>query len=265
MRDVTLAPAAPVSVPTRRSPRGLGQLCRTETVLFLREPAAIFFTMVFPLVLLLFVGVAYSGSDDTGTRYIDLYVPQIVATIAVNLGVLGVAINIAECRESGILRRYRLAPVPMWWFWLSQVIVGVLMFAVSAAILLGAVSAGYGVRLDHPVSFAAVTLLGLAVAFAIGVLLGNLRMPLRSIQIAGTGVFFVMFLGSGAALPRDAFPEWLRLITAVNPMSPIVDASTSAYLGRPLSPHLVGLGLLGVFTVVLVDLARRVSHREVDR
>jgi ABC-2 type transport system permease protein len=255
----------PVRVPARRSPRGLGQLCRTEILLFLREPAAMFFTLVFPMALLLFVGLAYSGSDDTGTRYIDLYVPQIVATIAVNLGVLGVAINIAECRESGVLRRYRLAPVPMWWFWLSQVVVGLLMFVLSAALLLGVVSVTYGVRLDDPVPFAAVTLLGLAVAFVIGVLLGNLRMPVRSVQIIGTSVFFVMFLGSGAAVPRSSFPEWLRLVTAVNPMSPVVDASTSAYLGRPLRPHLVAIGVLVVFTVILLEMARRVSRWEADR
>ena len=110
------------SAPARR-PRGLVRLCWAETLLFLREPAAMFFSLVFPMAMLFFLGLAYGGTDEDGVRFIDRYVPQVVVVVAMNIGLLGVAINIAECRSRGILRRYKLAPVPFWWFWLSQVYV----------------------------------------------------------------------------------------------------------------------------------------------
>lgn len=256
---------APVVPPARRAPRGLGRLCRVEILLFLREPAAIFFTMVFPMAMLLFLGIVYGSETTDGVRYIDEYVAHIVVTIAVNLGVLGVAINIAECRASGVLRRYRLAPAPMWWFWLSQVVVGLLMFAVATGALLAVVAVSYGVLLASPAQFALAVLVGLAFTFATGVLLGSLDLPARSVQITGTGLFFIMFMGSGAAIPRDSFPGWLRAITAVNPMSPVIDASVNAYLGRSMVSELPKLALVLAAAGVIVWIARRKSTWEGTR
>lgn len=246
-------------------PRGLPRLCWVETVLFLREPAAMFFVIVLPLALLLFTGLAYGDARSGDVRAIDQNVPQIITVIVLNLGVPGLAISIAEYRDRGILRRYRLAPVPFWWFWLSQAFVAVLMFLVSTALLLGVVAATYGVLLAAPWDFALVSSIGLAFTFSLGVLLGSARVPLRTVQVIGTGLFFVLFLGSGAAVPRTSFPHWLRDVTALNPMTPVVDAATSAYVGDPLSPHLPGLGLVVVCTVVLAVCAVRMSSWEADR
>lgn len=255
----------PLVPPARRSPRGLGRLCRIEMLLFVREPAAVFFTLVFPMVMLLFLGVAYGTESTDGVRFIDEYVPHIVVTIAVNLGVLGVAINIAECRASGVLRRYRLAPVPMWWFWFSQVVVGLLMFALATLALLGVVAPVYGVLMASPAQFALAVLVGLAFTFATGVLLGSLDLPARSVQIIGTGLFFLLFMGSGAAIPRDSFPRWLELLTAVNPMTPVVDASVDAYLGRSMAAELPGLALVLAAAAAVVWIARRKSTWEGNR
>lgn len=215
--------------------------------------------------MLLFLGVAYGSSDDNGVRYIDEYVAQIVVTIAINLGVLGVAINIAECRASGVLRRYRLAPVPMWWFWFSQAVVGLLMFALAIGALLAVVAVAYGVTLASPAQFAFAVVVGLVFTFAVGVLLGSLDLPARSVQITGTGLFFVLFMGSGAAVPRNSFPGWLEQLTAVNPMTPVVDAAVDAYLGRSLTAELPGLALVVVAAAVLVLIARSKSTWEGNR
>lgn len=258
-------PPTPLTPPSRRTPRGLGRLCRVELLLFLREPAAVFFTLVFPMAMLLFLGVAYGTEDNDGVRYIDEYVAHIVVTIAINLGVLGVAINIAECRASGVLRRYRLAPVPMWWFWFSQVVVGLLMFALAIGSLLAVVAVAYGVVLASPAQFALAVLVGLAFTFAAGVLLGSLDLPARSVQITGTGLFFVLFLGSGAAVPRDSFPGWLETLTAFNPMSPVVDAAVDAYLGRSMASELPALALVLVAAAALVLIARSKSTWEGNR
>jgi ABC-2 type transport system permease protein len=253
---------APVRAPAHRRPRGLAKLCRIELLLFLREPAAMVFTMVLPLSLLVFLGLAYGTEVVDGIRNIDQSVPQIVVSTAINLGVLGVAVNISECRASGVLRRYRLAPVPMWWFWWSQVVVGLLMFAASTAVLLTVVQVQYGVVLAGPVQFALVLLVGLAFSFSAGVLLGSLDLPTRTVQIVGTVLFFVLFLGSGAGLPRSSFPRWLELLSAANPMTPVVEAAINAYVGRPITPQLPLLGLVLIESLVLVWIAGRKSAWE---
>jgi ABC-2 type transport system permease protein len=257
-------PAA-LPAPGHRRPRGLSRLCRIELLLFLREPAAMVFTMVLPLILLLFLGLAYGTDVVDGIRNIDQSVPQIVVSTAVNLGVLGVAVNISECRASGVLRRYRLAPVPMWWFWWSQVVVGLLMFAASTAVLLAVVQVQYGVVMASQAAFALAVLTGLTFTFSAGVLLGGFDLPTRSVQIVGTVLFFIMFLGSGAALPRSSFPRWLELLSAANPMTPVVEAAVNAYVGRPITPQLPQLALVLLEALLIVWIAGRRSAWEANR
>ena len=65
----------------------------TELKLFLREPFAVFFTLMFPILLLVVFGSAYGGyGDETGYRFIDIYVPAIMATVIANVGIMGLPI-----------------------------------------------------------------------------------------------------------------------------------------------------------------------------
>lgn len=250
-----------------RLARGLWRLCWSETVLFLREPAAVFFTLLFPQALLLFVGFVY-GDETLGgdVRFIDEYVPTVMAIVVANLGLLGVAFNIAEARVRGVLVRYRLIPLPFWCYFVSQGVVGLLMFALSIGGLLLTAGLFYGLRFGGSVLvFTGILLLGLTVMFQVGLLLGGLNLTVRTTQLAGTALFFVVFFGSGAAIPRSQFPDWLYDITTFNPLTPVVDALVHAYLGRSLSGDLPGLAALGVLAVALTIAIRRTFRWEAVR
>jgi ABC-2 type transport system permease protein len=252
---------------TIRIARGLWQLCRSELVLFLREPAAVFFTLLFPQALLIFVGFVYGDETFGGSgRFIDEYVPTVMAIVVANLGLLGVAFNIAEARVRGVLVRYRLIPLPFWCYFVSQAVVGLLMFAVSIGGLLLTAGIFYGLRFSGSIPvFAGILLLGLTVMFQIGLLLGGLDLTVRTTQLAGTALFFVVFFGSGAAIPRSQFPDWLYDFTTFNPLTPVVDALVDSYLGRSLSGDLPGLAALGVLSVALAIAIRRSFRWEAVR
>lgn len=245
--------------------RGLVKLCRAEALLFLREPAAVFFTLAFPQLLLLFVGVVYGDRKLQGVRYIDLYLPTLMGAVAANLGAMGIAINIADARAKGILRRYKLVPLPFWCYFASQVTVGVLMYALSIGGLALSAAIVYGLHLRGSLLlFFAVLLLGMCTMFALGFFLGGLNVTVRTTQLAGTALFFFMFFGSGSAIPRAEFPPWLRAVTALNPLTQLADSLVRVYLGSSLHPRIPGLIGLAVLALVLAVAARRIFRWEVS-
>ena len=141
----------PTTARTLRLWRGLGRLCWAETLLFMREPAAVFFTFLFPQALLIFVGFVYADETTDGVRFIDEYVPAVMAVVVANLGLLGVALNIAEARARGVLVRYRLLPLPFWCYVASQAVVGLTMFVLAIGGVLAVTGAVYGIRFEGSV------------------------------------------------------------------------------------------------------------------
>ncbi|MDE0066211.1 MAG: ABC transporter permease [Acidimicrobiaceae bacterium] len=241
-------------------------LSKIEVMLFVREPSAMFFTLLFPLMLLIFVGVVYGDEvDDDGLRYIDVYFPTLLAAVAANLGVMGVTINIAESRARGVLRRYRIAPFPFSTYMISQIVVGLFMYVLSSVSILIAVALLYGFNLQGSILlFVAILLLGLAVMMTLGFLIGGLNITVRTSQLIGTVAFFFMFFGSGGAIPRSQFPVWMQNLTEVNPLTHLSDSLIQIYLGRSLSAEIPGLIGLSIGLFMLIYFANTFFSWEVQ-
>ena len=72
----------------------LGTLTRTQAKVFLREPMAVFFGLVFPSLLLVVIGMVFPGATDPnpdlgGRSLVDIYAP-----VAIALGLATVAISL---------------------------------------------------------------------------------------------------------------------------------------------------------------------------
>lgn len=263
---ITATPGIAAKPGIRERLRLIWHLSKSEVLLFMREPTAMFFTLLFPLMLLIFVGVVYGETvDENGLRFIDIYFPTLMAAVAANLGVMGVTINIAEARSRGVLRRYKIAPFPFSSYMMSQIVVGLFMYALSAVSILVSVSWLYGFNLQGSLlKFLGILALGLAVMMTLGFLIGGLNITVRTSQLIGTVLFFFMFFGSGGAIPRSQFPQWMQTITEVNPLTHLSDSLIQVYLGRSLNDEIPGLIGLGFGFFVLLYLANRFFTWEVQ-
>jgi ABC-2 type transport system permease protein len=208
----------------------VGLLARLETVLFFREPVAVFFSFVFSLLLLAFVGSIYGSQSFDDVRFIDTYFPIMVGATAANIAVLGLAIHLAEERGRGVLRRYRLSPVGDLEFLAAQMICAAVVLALSTSgmALFTVVFYGVSATVDWPL-FVAGCLLTMYVMFSIGVFIGSLKLPLRSIQVLGAAVYFFMFFSSGAGIPRSEFPASLRFISDLDPLTHLNNLLVASY------------------------------------
>ena len=236
--------------------RSAAALAVTETRLFGREPFAVFFSLAFPLILLLFVGSVGGVAElPEGGRFIDGYMAVMVGVTAANVGLMGMSIHVAENRGKGVLKRYRLSPMPSWAYFMAQFVTALIVLVVSIAALACITILLYGppTRVNVPV-FILVSLISLYVTLSFGLLLGGLPLPVRSVQVVSAAVFFLAFFASGAALPRDSFPGWLHRVSDFNPLTIINESLMNSYADRPVAWISVLVLVGATFIVNLITL-----------
>jgi len=126
--------------------RGLSKLILVQFKLFLREPAAFFFSLIFPSALLLLFGAIWGNTPDPDFNpnfgYIDTEVPAMTGIIIATVGLLGIPIATATSREFGVLRRYRATPMSPATYFVADVVVnlGVAIIGMILLIVLAKVS-----------------------------------------------------------------------------------------------------------------------------
>lgn len=238
--------------------RAAGQLFLCEMRLFLREPFAFFFTLLFPLLLLLVLGTSFGQFPAVaGFRVVDVLVPSIISTVAAYLGLMAIPIIFAEHRELGILRRFRATPLTFGTIVAVHTLVEFLMLMASATllVLLGRVvfQARFG---GNAALVVAVLLLGAVSLFSVGFALAGLVKTSRTAQAVGAVFFFPMMFTSGAALPREQFPPWLQEVTDFLPLTRVVETLTPAWTGEPLRGFQSSLVILLGIAVVAIVIAR---------
>lgn len=208
-----------------------------QAKLFIREPAAFFFTLMFPLLLILMFGLVFGnepGAMFPGPfGYIDYSTPAITALIIVSVGLMGIPIQTATARENKILRRFRAAPMRPTTYVGATVIVYYLMSLVGMALTIVVAKALFGLRFGG--SWINVTIAFTLVAaafFSVGYLIASVASTARIAQVVGQLLFFPMMFLSGAALPLQIMPEGVRSVAELLPMTHAVKLLQNLWFGQ---------------------------------
>lgn len=207
-----------------------------EFKLFMREPAAAFFTLIFPLILLFVFGGIF-GNEPIG-RYggrgtVDVSVPGYIGMIIATAGLMALPISLAAYREKGILKRYRATPISVYTVFGSQVAVNLVMLLVGSIGLFVVGRLVYGLILpDNLLLLFLAFLLGAASFLALGFILAGLLPSSRAANATGNAIFFPMLFLSGAAMPIEILPEKMRAIAEFLPLTHVVNLIKSAWFGQ---------------------------------
>jgi len=122
-------------------PRLVAHQFRYDQKAFWRNPAAVFFTVAFPVILLLIFATVFG--DQTidvrgGIETTAYYVPAIITVAVISATMQSLAMTLVIAREDGRLKRGRGTPMPAWVFIAGRVgnsiVVALLMLALIAAI-----------------------------------------------------------------------------------------------------------------------------------
>jgi ABC-2 type transport system permease protein len=224
----------------------------TEARLFLREPAAVFWGVVFPVVLLVIIGSIPSSreasADLGGERFIDVYVPVLIAFVLAMLALNALPPTVAGYRERGVLRRLATTPVGPAPVLGAQLAVSLGVAVCSWVLILAVGRAAFGVALPRQaVGFLVAVVLVAAALLAVGMLVAAVAPSARTANAVGAILFFPMMFLAGLWLPRDVMPDALRTMSDLTPLGAGVGALQSAMEGDwPRGLHFAVLAVWAV-------------------
>ena len=245
---------------------GLWKLTWIEMKLFMREPAAAFFTLVFPLMVLLIFGSIY-GNEPTpffgGYGSVDVSVPAYAGMIIGSSGLIGLTIIMSMYRERGILRRLNATPVRPQIVLGANVIVSFLMTALGMSLLIAVGKLIFGLRFaGNLLSVTAGFTLSSLSFFALGFVLAGLIPTARTAQVVGMVLFYPMLFLSGAAVPLEVLPEKVRQYTSFLPLTQVVKLLRGLWIGESWSQHLTEAGVLAAMLVIGVVVSAKTFRWE---
>ena len=221
------------------------QLYLAEARSFMREPIAVFFTFLFPLMLVLFIGGAFGteayapdepDSPFHNLRTIDLFIPSMFGIAAANLGLLGLPAVFAGYRETGLLRRFRATPLSLRTLFATHSLVQFTMLVAISIVLIAVVWPIWGLRFPGavgPMLFA--FLAGAILMLSLGFMLSGVVRTARQAQATGAAIFFPGLFLSGATIPLAAMPPWLRDVSEALPLTPMNDILMKTWAGHSMN------------------------------
>ena len=240
----------------------VGRLVRAELKLMIRDPQVLTFVFAFPIVTMLIIGGSFGSAPDpdfAGARPSHWYVASYLTVVIAATGMIMLPVHLASYRERGVLRRFLASGFPRFSFAAAQFIVGMLVTAVAAAMLLVVAAPVYGVPAVHvPWRVAAGIAVG-AVAFVSGgVLLGSLLPSARAAQAVGLLLFFPSFLLGSGGPPPKVMGSALRDVADVLPLTQVTKAIREPWLGiGTATSSLIIVSLLALLATVVA--ARRAA------
>ncbi len=214
---------------------------RYEFRIFVRDPAATFFTLVLPVVfLVLFVTIFGSQTLDSGVESTTYFVPGIVALAVVSATFVNLSISLTQQRENGVLKRVRGTPLPPWIYIAGRVATSVAVGLVMTVLLVAIGRLFYGVAIPGAamVGFVVALVVGAAAFSALGIAITRVISTEAAAPAVANAISLPLFFISGIFVPAENIPDWLLSIADVFPLKPFADALFAAF-----DPATSGLGL----------------------
>lgn len=258
-----------------RAPRGLrrirglllrmGAFALVELQKLRHDRTELLTRMVQPALWLIVFGQTFSRLSliDTGdVPYLAFLAPGIIAQSALFISIF-YGIQIVWDRDAGILAKLMVTPTPA-----SALIVGKSFAAGvrSIAQVVGVLLIAYlmGIQLTaNPLRILAamaIVVLGSAFFACLSMTLAGLVRNRDRLMGIGQAITMPLFFASNALYPVDLMPQWLRALSAVNPLSYEVNALRALLLGTPGNTWL-DIGVLIVAAVAGVIAASALLRR----
>lgn len=241
--------------------RAFSALTTTQFRVFLREPLAVFFGLVFPAVLLMVIGVAYPGATDPeptfdGRSLVEVYAPTTIVLGLATMAVFLLPVALGGDRERGILRRLSTTPAH------PRLLVSAHLTVQLAVVTLATVAAMVVGMVAFPISlpellvwFVVSFALGACSLLAIGLLIGSVAPTANTGQGIGMLLYFPLLFFAGVYVPIEVMPDTIRTISGYTPAGAAVQALSDSWTG--VAPQTSDLVVMLVYAAVGGALAVR--------
>jgi len=238
--------------------------CLLDLLRYSRQKGAVVSIFLLPLMLFYVIGSGASAMSDTGVRYVQFILPG-VTILAVTLTTSVNAARYMGDRMHGFLRLSFLAPISRSAIFVSKLISSSLLSFLHAMLfLLLFPVASIALEPRSVAVFAGVVLLVCVALNAIALALASLCTAYESLQVMISCIHGPLAHVSTAYFPLSSFPEPLRVLVSINPISHALDAMRHSMLSTDTASRLhpdfafsTDLSWLAGFTLLCVLLSYR--------
>ncbi|WP_165067835.1 ABC transporter permease [Marisediminicola senii] len=207
---------------------------------YFRQGDSVFFTFLFPVVILTIFSVAFSeGSfavtpDGTEVNAAQYYLPGMLAAGILLSGLQNMSIDIAIERSDGTLKRLAGTPLPVISYFIGKIGQVFVTGTLQSALLLLVAATVFSVPLPTDpalwVTFAWVFVLGVTTCAILGIALSRLPRTGKSATAVIIPITLVLQFISGVYLAFTQLPDWLQTVASVFPLKWLAQGMRSVFL-----------------------------------
>lgn len=244
---------------------------------FFRLKSRFIGSLAMPLFFLIFLGMAPIRLPNASAGgYISFLAPGIVGMILL-FASMGAGMNLLWDKEFGFLKEIMVAPVRR-----SSIILGKTAGGVTTALVQGVLIlvlalplgleltgihsqfSAMGFSLGFLASIVFMVLIGFTFS-GLGVSFASRMKDFQGFQLIWNFLVFPIFLLSGALFPLDIFPEWLRYVAYINPLTYGVDGLRGCLVGASEMPLILDFAALFMSSAIMISIgAYLFSKAEAD-
>lgn len=210
-----------------------------ELKMYFREKEAVFFSFVFPILMLSLFSLIFSDtfSDGdaaaAGVSAARFFLPGMVAAGVMLTSFQSVALSVAVERDDGTLKRLRSTPMPPVAYFLGKVGLVAATSLGQFVLLIAVARLGFGVQLPTDAgrwaTFGWVFLLGVASGTVLGIAYSSMASSARSVGAIVIAPTLILQFISGVYFAFTDLPDWLKQVASVFPLKWIAQGMRSVF------------------------------------
>jgi ABC-2 type transport system permease protein len=217
----------------------------------------IFASLGQPILFLFVLGTALSPnfSGPGGVKFSEFIFPGIISMTVLFTSIFS-AVSIVWDREFGFLKEVLVAPVSRW-----AIVVGKAFGGSTVAVLQGCLmlllAPLVGLKLNLPIVVMSIMVMFLiAVAITgLGIMIAARMKEMEGFQMIVNFIIMPIFFLSGALFPLDRLPQWLSILTRIDPLTYGVDLLRHVMLGIGSINPVLSLAIILAFSVLMFAIA----------
>lgn len=206
---------------------------RLELKLFFREAIGLFFVFVMPAACCYIFGQLLGTQQGGGLSSFAEFIPGMIGIIVFTSGFFIIGLQIVSDREKGVYKRLKGTPVkPSYVFQAVMakgffaVYAGSLQIVLLAKYMFGAPVTSYMLQFVLALSFAA------SVFMIFGFVMASMAKRLQGAMAISFIAMYPMLFLSGATIPIEQLPPFLRALSTVVPLKYAVQLMQNAWNGQ---------------------------------
>jgi|GEM_PF-3978038 len=204
----------------------LTTIAKTFFIMEVRNKQALIMGTLFPVMMLLLMGIAGREESRESMSYMSYILPGILGMAYAATGLIAMPIMLSSYRENGFLLYIKVTPVKVIKLITALIITQLIIMLIQTVLLLGVCNFALGLDLNYSLSTTPYVIVGLflsavslvCVGFVISIFCKSVK---NTTTIGNLSNLILSFLG-GAFFPTDVWPSFMQPLVKLNPITHMV-------------------------------------------